>query len=62
MRDYGSVILTAYISGAERLNGAEIERTALGLGASDKALLAIDCAVRIARGEEMPLPAWLPNI
>ena len=62
MRDYGSVILTAYTSGAESFNGAEIERRALELGASDKALLAIDCAVRIARGEEVPLPAWLPNI
>ena len=62
MRDYGSVILTAYVSGAESLNGAEIERTALELGASDKALLAIDCAARTARGEEVPLPAWVPNI
>jgi hypothetical protein len=62
MRDYGSVILSGSLCGAESLNGAEIERTALELGASDKALLAIDCAVRTARGEEVVLPTWLPNI
>ena len=62
MRDYGSVILTAYLSDAEILAAAEIESAALKLGTTDKALLVIDCAVRTARGEEVTLPAWLPNL
>jgi hypothetical protein len=62
MRDYGSVILAEHLSGAESLNGAEIDQAALKLGASDKALLAIDCAVRTASGEEVGLPPWVPRI
>lgn len=62
MRDYGSVILTAYHTGALSVTSAEIEKAALGLGASDKGLRAIDCAVRTARGEVVALPDWLPNI
>ncbi len=62
MRDYGSVIVTAYLSGSESVTATEIESEALKRGASDKALLIIDCAIRTARGEEVTLPEWLPNI
>lgn len=62
MRDYGSIVLSRYFSGAESVKRSEIENDASTLGVSGKALEAIDCAVQIAHGKAVDLPSWLPNV
>jgi hypothetical protein len=62
MRDFGSVIIAALQSGMQEISGKEIESQAARLEAGDRSLVAVDCAVRIGQGEELPIPSWIPNI
>jgi hypothetical protein len=62
MRYYGSAVLVAYTSGVRSVSPMEIGRAASQRVDHDKAIEAIDCAIRLARGENAPLPEWLPNI